>query len=97
MHKFLRSIGFSEIRTREELQKLIKKTIEAATETEVSVNKDEILYADYSYEFGENMGLTVCGQYDEADEFHVDFVYPYMVLCKELLKRLTKRYSRCAR
>ena len=79
MHKYLRAIGFSEIRTREELQKLINKTIEAATETEASVGKDEILYADYSFEFGENMGLTVCGQYDLKDEFNVDFVYPYMV------------------
>lgn len=79
MHKYLRSIGFSEIRTLEELQKLIKKTISEATETEVSVNTDEILYADYSLEFGENMGLTVCGQYDALDEFHVDYVYPYMV------------------
>lgn len=79
MHKFLRSIGFSDVRTLEELQKLIKKTISEATETEVSVNTDEILYADYSLEFGENMGLTVCGQYDALDEFHVDYVYPYMV------------------
>ena len=79
MHKFLRSIGFSNVRTLEELQKLIKKTISEATETEVTVNTDEILYADYSLEFGENMGITVCGQFDALDEFHVDYVYPYMV------------------
>ena len=79
MHKFLRSIGFSDVRTLEELQKLIKKTVSEATETEVTVNTDEILYADYSLEFGENMGITVCGQFDALDEFHVDYVYPYMV------------------
>ncbi|MCR4679203.1 MAG: DUF3881 family protein [Lachnospiraceae bacterium] len=79
MHKFLRSIGFSDVRTLEELQKLIKKIVSEATETEVTVNTDEILYADYSLEFGENMGITVCGQFDALDEFHVDYVYPYMV------------------
>lgn len=80
MHKFLRAIGFSEIKTREQLKKIIDKTIEQSTESAFAVwEEDDILYGDYSFEFAENMGLTVCGQFDAMDEFHVDYVYPYMV------------------
>ncbi len=79
MHKFLRAIGFSELKEREELEKLIKKTIEQSTERYYAVGRDEILYGDYSLEFADNIGLTVCGQFDKNDEFHVDYCYPYMV------------------
>lgn len=82
MHRFLRAIGFSEVKTREQIKKLIFTTIEHATETECSVYSDDVLYCDMSLEVGENMGVTICGQYDELEEFQFDYYYPYMIASK---------------
>ncbi len=82
MHRFLRAVGFSEVKSREQIKKLIEVVMEKATEIESTTSGDDVLYCDMSYEVGENMGITVCGQYDEMDEFQYDYYYPYMVASK---------------
>ena len=36
-----------------------------------------MLYAQYQKSFGENFGITVCGEYDEDNHFSMDYYYPY--------------------
>ncbi len=80
MHKYLRAIGFSQIKSREDLKKITEKTIKEYTDCKCSINPvDEIMYADYSYEFGKNMGLKVCGDFDSMDEFSMEYCFPYML------------------
>lgn len=79
MHKFLRAIGFSEVKTREQLQKLIQRVIEDASESRFTVNKDEILYGDFYLECGPGFGMTVCGEYDAYDNFHPEYSFPCLI------------------
>jgi len=79
LHKYLRAIGFSKIKSHDELQKLIDKTIDDPSECKFSVYKDDILYGDYSLFVGDNIGLTVCGEYTPMDDFITEHYYPYMV------------------
>lgn len=79
MHKFLRAIGFSKVKTREQLQKLIDTVKEDASEKRFAINKDDqILYGDYSLEAGPGFGIRVCGDFDQNDEFFIDHYYPYL-------------------
>lgn len=78
MHKFLRSIGFSNIKTREQMQKLIEKTIRCASKSSFVICEDDCLIGDYSLDFGPGIGLTVCGEFDEKDDFYPDFCFPYL-------------------
>lgn len=78
MHKFLRAIGFSGVRKREQLQLLIAKTIKESSEKCFTTYDEDTLLAEYILEFGENMGLTVCGEMDDEDRFVFDYIFPFM-------------------
>lgn len=78
MHKFLRAIGFSEIKTREDYEALIKDIEEKYTECQFVTNDDQVMVADYSRVVGENMGIIVSGEFDAWDNFHIEYSFPYM-------------------
>ena len=76
MHKFLRAVGFSEI-TKEELNKIFEKVIERPTFQKVAEDSEGNEFAELTKEFGDFFGLSLRGTYDENDEFHMDYYYPY--------------------
>lgn len=77
MHKYLRAIGFSKVKTRDDMQKLIEKAIREATGTYCVAVGDDLL-GDYCLKCGEKMGIVICGDYDESDDFHYEHLYPYL-------------------
>jgi len=77
LHKFLRAVGFSEIKKREQLQFLVAKSILESSEKIFTTYEDDVLLAEYTCEFGENMGLKVCGEMDEEDKFCLEYSIPF--------------------
>ena len=77
MHKFLRSIGFSGIKTREQLDALLKEVENNPTETIFSTYEDEVCLGEYSKEFCPGMGITLCGEVDVLERFSKDYYFPY--------------------
>ncbi len=82
MHRYLRAIGFSNITSKKELQKLVKKAVRTASrKSYTSLNADidsDCLYAEYHAEFGERIGLCVRGEYDENNVFSYDYCFPFL-------------------
>lgn len=78
MHKFLRSIGFSGIKTNKELNKLLNLTTSLADTKMYAENGEDIVAAEYYKEFGENMGLIVRGEYDENNDFQSSYYFPVL-------------------
>lgn len=79
MHKFLRSIGFSAITTKKQLRELITYTIQKATEKSyTSGTEEDSMFAEFSLSFGEQIGITVRGEYDENNQFTFDYYFPYL-------------------
>lgn len=76
MHKFLRSVGFSDIRKRD-LEMIIKDIVKAPGRIKVTRDSEENEFAELSKEFAPNMGITVCGTYDDNDQFEVEYYYPF--------------------
>lgn len=77
MHKYLRSIGFSEYKRNKEIKEIIKKTIRFSTEKKYVSGYDEIIWAEYRKSFGPNIGIAVCGEYTEENEFDYEYYFPY--------------------
>lgn len=79
-HKYLRSVGFSNVKTRAELQNLIALSIkEAESKAYTTIDKDgEELYAEYHASFADRVGICVRGEYDEGNIFHCDYYFPYL-------------------
>ena len=78
MHKYLRSIGFSKLEDRKELQKLLTNIVVDGTDRAYTSNGDKMLLAQFSKDFAENMGIAVCGEFDEDDKFTYDYYYPFL-------------------
>ncbi len=79
MHRFLRAIGFSEINTRKQMRELVKLVTDEPTDSRVVTTNNERVVAEFRKDFGQNIGLCVCGEYNENDEFEMDFSYPYLM------------------
>ncbi|MBE5961472.1 MAG: DUF3881 family protein [Lachnospiraceae bacterium] len=76
MHSFLKTIGFSQLNNRAEVEKLIHKVVNEAHERHL-VKTENASIAEISMEFAENIGITVRGEYDEQDGFHVEHYFPF--------------------
>ncbi len=76
MHKFLRAVGFSEIK-KEELEQLFKQIIEHPTVQKIAEDSEGNEFAELSKEFGEFFGISIRGTFKEDDEFVMDYYYPY--------------------
>ncbi len=78
MHKYLRAIGFSQFNTRKKIQSLIKACILDSDYRNYTTNGEDTMLAEYRKEFLPNMGITVCGELDESNNFCYDYYYPYL-------------------
>lgn len=77
MHSYLRAVGFSEIKKRREIEEIIKEVIETYDEKNVVEDYEDGIFAEFSKNYGCDCGITVCGQYDENNEFHVEYYFPF--------------------
>lgn len=78
MHKYMRAIGFSEIADRKKLKELLTSVIIDSTRRAYTSNQDEILLGEFCKDFADNMGIAVCGEFDDEDKFIYDYYYPYL-------------------
>ncbi len=78
LHKFMRAIGFSEYTDRNKLKELLKNVILAADRRAYTINDEDVMLGEFSKGFADNMGITVCGEFDEEDKFTYEYYYPYL-------------------
>ncbi len=76
LHKFLRSVGFSNIK-KEELQQIFKNITEHPTTQKAAEDSEGNEFAELSKNFGEFFGISVRGTYQEDDTFDMDYYYPF--------------------
>lgn len=77
MHKFLRAIGFSQFDTKKKVYSLLQLcSIEPDTRM-YTTNGEDTLLTEYCKDFAPNMGIALCGELDEGNQFYYDHYYPY--------------------
>lgn len=77
MHKFLRSIGFSEL-NKDELEEIFAQIIKCPTVQKVATDSEGNEFAEISKEFGEFFGISIRGIYRDDDTFEIEYYYPYL-------------------
>ena len=78
MHKYLRAIGFSQVVNRNQIEELKKYVVMNSSERIFTSHDDEFMYAQYSKDFAERMGISLRGEFDEENHFYEDFYFPYV-------------------
>lgn len=80
MHRYLRAIGFSDIKCRSEVNKLLAYAIAHADDRKyTSIQDTEMMFSEYSINFAENIGLSVRGEYNEDNQFVFNYYFPYVL------------------
>ena len=77
MHSYLRAVGFSKITKRSSIEQIIMDVVETYDEKYVVEDHQDGIFAEFSKNYGCDCGITVCGQYDEDNQFHVDYYFPF--------------------
>jgi len=78
MHGFLRAIGFSELKDRKRLKELLTDTIMTADRRGYTMNADDVMLGEFCKDFADDLGIAVCGEFDEEDKFVYEYYYPYL-------------------
>lgn len=76
MHKYLRAVGFSDIKLKEQLKPYIKETVMSPDATEVAEEEGEDVLVQIYKEYADGMGLMLCGLVNEENEFELEYYYP---------------------
>ena len=77
MHRFLRAVGFSNISSKQDMDKLIGISMDKPSVSKQILSGDGRKMTELSHEFAHNTGLTIRGEYDKLGFFHVDHYFPY--------------------
>lgn len=77
MHQYLRAVGFGRYTDRKQFQTVLKSIIEHPDEKKI-IEQNEQTFAQLECHYGEDFGITVCGQYDENGEFEMEYYVPFL-------------------
>lgn len=78
MHKYMRAIGFSTFESRKRLQELLTEVVVNSDRRAVTLNQEDTLLGEFCKNFAENMGIAVCGEFDDTEKFTYEYYYPYL-------------------
>jgi len=77
MHRFLRAIGFSNIKSRQELEPILGKIMSQPDKKKKFQIAPNINYTEFTMEFGSQIGIALRGEYDEKGFFYMEHYFPY--------------------
>lgn len=77
MHQYLTAIGFKNVKSKKELDKLLTLVKDDFTKQALISKENDIDYCEFRKEFAEGMGISLMGSMDDQDHFDREFYYPF--------------------
>ena len=77
MHKFLRAIGFSDLK-KDELENIFQKILENPTTRRAATDSEGNEFVEITKEFGDFFGISLRGVYRDENVFEVEYYYPFL-------------------
>ncbi|MFR4438947.1 MAG: DUF3881 family protein [Hungatella sp.] len=78
MHKFLRTIGFSQYTRKKEIEQLISDFAKNRENIRTLRIDEDTTLSEIRVETSPGMGIAVVGELDTEDMFHVEYYFPYV-------------------
>lgn len=79
MHQYLKAIGFGNINTKEQLNKILAEVEESFSSHELTADEGDYDFCEYQKEYGPGMGVSVCGFMDINESFRMEYYFPYFI------------------
>ena len=77
MHQYLKAVGFDNIRTKNDLREILADVRERFTHQTIVSYKPGEDFCELRKEYGQCIGISLCGELDENDVFDPDYYFPY--------------------
>lgn len=77
MHQYLKSIGFDDIRDKEQLIQILKDVEESYTGHQLIQQDEKTDLCEYEKEYGERIGIAIYGDMDMNEIFYHRYYLPY--------------------
>jgi len=78
MHSFLKTVGFRTVKSRKDVEQLVRLVIEQGAERYMATLGGKTMFAEILLEVADNVGVALRGEYDENGIFHMEHYFPYM-------------------
>ncbi len=78
MHSFLRAIGFTNMKDRLDLERLVNLITDQPTDKRIYTQQDGRIFAEITKLFSKQIGVTVRGEYDSQGKFYMEHYFPYI-------------------
>lgn len=72
----MRAIGFSEELSRCQIRELLNRSVAEADSISMT-EEDGYVFGQILKEVSPNLGISICGEFNERDEFEFDYYFPY--------------------
>ena len=77
MHQYLKAIGFDNINTRYDLKDLMEDVEAGFTHQTIVSYRPGGDFCELRREYGQCVGVSLCGELDDDDNFYPDYYFPY--------------------
>lgn len=77
MHQYLKAVGFDNVRTKNDLREILADVRERFTHQTIVSYKPGEDFCELRKEYGQCIGISLCGELDENDVFDPDYYFPY--------------------
>ena len=77
MHQYLKAVGFDNVRTKNDLREILADVRERFTHQTIVSYKPGEDFCELRKEYGQCIGISLCGELDENDVFDPDYYLPY--------------------
>lgn len=77
MHQYLKAIGFDEIHSKREFIHILNEVEESYSQIMAVSYTENVEYCEMRKEYGEDIGIALCGELDEDETFDMEYYFPY--------------------
>lgn len=83
MHKFLRTIGFSQYTKKRDIEQLLSEFTKERNHVRTLQIDEDTTLSEIRVETAPGMGLALVGEFDTEDRFHMEYYFPYVKSVEE--------------
>lgn len=78
MHKYLRTVGFRDLKNKKELKEILTDVVMTSSDRSFAQIDDDTRVAIMCKNISPSLGISVCGEFDEEGHFVFDYYFPYL-------------------
>lgn len=79
MHHYLRAIGFNNLHTQKQLNFILEDAVRHPTSRSILTIGSGVSLVQLYKEYGENLGISIIGEYDDDNELITEHYFPYFL------------------